>query len=814
MSSQKTDRKKSVTLFPKSPRSNQFGFPFKSVLSLRRLIEFWEHVPENDPECLVSAFAQSIKKELEKAPELLQPIEDLSVIEKYGSLIDALMSPVFPPASRDTDYSAAIVPFQFRPFYTTPAFDRMKFFDDGRILSRMNLDEETMLIGKTVNAYTIILKQFYNIELNFEYPLISTTQDPETRLDRHYKWQMNPRFAEIVNVGTIPPLSKADERRLMDNIMKLDVWYEIIPPENFEFRGFVVFNAVDVTDQEVLSSLKYDLIEKDAIVSMKGFEGLEKKLRALLKRPDLMLGLAVLPGDKNLFLTYGRTIGRSFILDESCTVTCDNLGGSIYERSLAQGEPVIVDDLKAYACCTPVEEKIMSQGVRNILVAPLSYQGKVVGILELASKNSGDVHAVNALKLREVYALFAMAIKRGTEEQNNQVQAVIKEKCTAIHPSVEWRFRNAGFNLLQKEPDGGSAEMEEIVFENVYPLYGLSDIRESSTLRNASIQADLTDHLVMACEIVELARTYKPLPFLDELRYRISKHVEEIGKGLSSGDEVSIIYFLKHEVESLFETLKDYDSRVREKIDAYKSAMDPELGVLYRKRKEFEQGVTMLNDAISSYIDQEETRAQEMFPHYFEKYKTDGVEHGMYIGASLMEDGKFDHLYLKNLRLWQLMMMCGVVRRAAALKERLSVPLETAHLILVQDTPLSIRFRLDEKKFDVDGAYNIRYEIMKKRIDKASVRGKKERLTQPGKIAIIYSQLKEAIEYRGYVEYLQASGYLTGEVEDVELEDLQGIQGLKALRVDVNVEQSVPHPASMENAREAVRALTEAALRN
>ena len=36
--------------------------------------------------------------------------------------------------------------------------------------------------------------------------------------------------------------------------------------------------------------------------------------------------------------------------------------------------------------------------------------------------------------------------------------------------------------------------------------------------------------------------------------------------------------------------------------------------------------------------------------------------------------------------------------------------------------------------------------------------------------------------------YLQNKGYLLGEVEELELEDLQGVKGLRALRVEVNVE--------------------------
>jgi hypothetical protein len=111
------------------------------------------------------------------------------------------------------------------------------------------------------------------------------------------------------------------------------------------------------------------------------------------------------------------------------------------------------------------------------------------------------------------------------------------------------------------------------------------------------------------------------------------------------------------------------------------------------------------------------------------------------------------------------------------------VPLETTHLILVQDSPLSIRFSPDERHFEVEGAYDIRHEIIKKRIDKAIIKGTSERLTQPGKIAIVYANRQEAAEYLEYIDYLQAAGYLKDETEDLELEDLQGAQGLSALRV-------------------------------
>ena len=47
----------------------------------------------------------------------------------------------------------------------------------------------------------------------------------------------------------------------------------------------------------------------------------------------------------------------------------------------------------------------------------------------------------------------------------------------------------------------------------------------------------------------------------------------------------------------------------------------------------------------------------------------------------------------------------------------------------------------DVRRFDVEGACNIRYKIMKKRLEKAHI-STGERPTQPGKIALVYSNEK------------------------------------------------------------------------
>jgi CRISPR type IV-associated protein Csf3 len=137
--------------------------------------------------------------------------------------------------------------------------------------------------------------------------------------------------------------------------------------------------------------------------------------------------------------------------------------------------------------------------------------------------------------------------------------------------------------------------------------------------------------------------------------------------------------------------------------------------------------------------------------------------------------------------MWQLTSLIKAARITHALEKKLPLPMQTTQLILAHSIPLSISFRNKERKFDVDGAYNIRYEIVKKRIDKVHLRDSEERLTQPGRIAIVYSQQKELNEYMEYIEFLQSEGWIIGEAEHLELEELQGISGLKALRFEVNL---------------------------
>ena len=779
-------------------------FPFKSVLSFSALIDLWRQFLSQGGN-LHTTIMKAVDQELKSKPELLEPITDLKILEENRSLVDMLLNIVFPPAFNDRDYGAAFAPFKNETIYVTPRFKRLwpseNCMDFGRV---MTLDEERWAVGRILTACSLIMETFYDLTFSVDFPLIVKLDDPDTHLDRFLKISFGSRFVEIEKTKKLKPLSDADREWILTKGDDPKRWLEIVPPDRFLFKGFGVCRAVDVTDQEVLSSLKRDLIEKESLFSSEGFLKLHEKLRIYLGQPDLKMDLAAFNGEEIMILNPEHKMEKGCIFSDSEHCVRADFSGSIFADVVEKGTQRVIRDLRNCRERSRVEEHMLEMGVRSLFIAPLYYQDKFQGTFSVKSPKPDAFSMLDTLKLQEITPLFSMALNRSMEELNHRVQAIIKEKCTAIHPSVEWRFNRAALNFMEKK-DPSVTELEPILFPDVYPLYGVSDIRDSSDYRNRALQSDLVEQFEMVRRIIGLALEKKPLPILDALNHRIRKSIEEVKDNLNSGDEVDKADFLRKEIEPVLDHLVETFPDMQKPIESYRAAVEPTSGIIYHKRKEFEESISRINEAVSAYLDEEEETAQSFFPHYFEKMKTDGVDHTIYIGASMVENLKFDILYLKNLRLWQLMVMCGVAWRTEDLKATADMPLEAAHLILVQDTPLSIRFRPDERRFDVDGAYDIRHEIIKKRIDKARIKGRSERLTQPGKIAIVYSHGREMREYLKYVDYLQDEDYLEKEIERLELENLQGVYGLRALRVAVNMDAARKRPfVAPESVRKGV----------
>ena len=759
-------------------------FPFKSVLSLKLLIDYWQNTLANNQ---LPAIAGPIHEYIKNAPELQQPIEDLSVLHKHRDFIELLMTAVIPTAQSDYELIAASIPFQFKTVYATRAFQKAIDFENLESVAHVNIPGANMTMGKTIHACLLILEKFYNVPVNFDKPILFTIRDTVTGLDRVYKIEIGKQFFSIIPKGEVKPIDQKIIKFLTEKVYDIDLWLQYIKPDDFEFHGFMTIRMVDVTEQEMISSIKYDLLEKNAVSQKASFAKIQHKLRSIFGMTDIRLGVAFFDPNNNIVLNSSESADcwKSVANDYQTGVPCDNYNGSVYERSWTEKRYITIEDLEQYPFKSKVEEVLLANGIRNILLAPLIDGGETIGMLELGSPIPGKLNPISAAKVENALPMFTAAVKRVKEEMATEIRAIIQEECTNIHPTVQWRFLQAGSNLLNRRRRGEEkAQLEDIVFKDVFPLFGLADVRNSSSERNSAIQRDLQQNLKMVRDLLLKINTDKKLPVLEEVIFKTELHLAHLEKGLASGDESNVLEFLKSEINPLLDHFR-YDPLISKHIDKYNAQLDPVFGVVYKRRKAFEESLGMINRMISSYLDDAQGTAQQMFPHYFEKYQTDGIEYTLYVGSALNNNKPFDTFYLKNFRLWQLIMMCEIDGRMELLKPQLKNKLDITQLILVHDQPLSIRFRPDEKQFDVDGAYDIRYEIVKKRIDKALIKNTGERLTQPGKIAIVYNQPKVFDEYKRYFEYLQAKKIIGSNVEQLELEELPGATGLRAMRIEV-----------------------------
>ncbi len=757
--------------------------PFKISLSLEYLINHIEKISE-DSDHPMNSMAHDVVELLKDKPEFKSVITDLSILTDNEKIVKKIMAFIISPLNENTELSAVFPPFAWEPFYFTQYF-KITFQDESKTMVLVNdvvRDEEIMLVSVLYHAYMLILYKVYNMDLYKDRPFMIKLEDDNTKLVRFYTSSINTQYVNIISSKNHRKLNPEELKNLINRENDLDYWNKMIPLGDYEFSGLMKVDHLDVTYDYVISQLKSELLDRNTFITNSGFENIKGWIKSLIENPDLEIGLMAINDFKSEF--NENFIWKSII--PYSELSCKDYSDSIYEKAFKSKKIIITNDFKEKEIDNKVVNAFLTKGIRSHVIVPLMLENKVVGALEFGCKKPGNLTMIQIKRLSEVFPIFAIAINRSKVEWNDRVKAIIQKEFTAIHPTVEWKFQETVQSLLATESCEDDLKISEpIVFKDVVPIYGASDIRGSSIERNKAIQADLNEQLLMVKNILCKEEKLKEIPLVSNLCYKIGQFLQTVSGGLKAGDEIVIIDFLKHEIEPILHILKDRYEEVKSVIIEYFSKLDSDLMVYYNKRKDFEDSLTLINDNVSAIIDKEQIEAQKVFPHYFEKYRTDGIEYNAYIGQSLVKDLIYTDVYLNNIRLWQLLVMIKVARRVRAIQSDLKTKLDISQLILVHSAPLSIAFRQDEKKFDVDGAYNIRYEITKKRIDKALIKDSKERITQVGKIAIIYSYAEEIEEYKRYIDFMISQGYITNTVENFELEDLKGASGLRALRVEV-----------------------------
>jgi hypothetical protein len=773
---------------------------FNSHLSFKPLVEaLKKNIAGGNPG--MKKLYGSVVAEIESHPELLATITDLSILEPYSELIEELLSAVFPPTTPNQLYAVAL-PFKFQTVFTSPLFKAV-LLKPGT--NEINVPDDKIGVNlvqeKLQFAYGMILKKYLNYNVPDNARTVHPFVDPQTGLTRYMELRIDARFIDVRPLDEMPKLPDSILCQKSNRIMTICELMQEIPLEKFVFEGLSVVRVNDVTEQEVISLIKNKLLELNSVTDQSSYVELQQFMQSLIGIKDIKVGITPFPKVNGHYIYSDQHNSNSLLFKQFQTnKEKDEVSDCCKLLFRETNQPVLFETLTE-EILSEVEylEYYYLQGGRSVIISPLKQGNELLGILEIISEVPGTFKPSHLVKLEPALPLFTLAMEKGAENLNNRIDRVIKEKFTAVQPSVEWKFTEAALNYIVNSQHQEDVKIERINFPDVYPLYGAIDIRNSSTERSHSIQLDLLEQLEAARKVVRKAQAEMPFPLLHELEFKLDKYISSASDVLLSDEEINIHDFLQNQVTSIFNHLVTTQPGLKNDIEQYFASLDPQLNMVYHHRKEYEQSIAKINDTLARMIDKEQAAAQKVYPHYFERYVTDGLEFNIYMGQSIAPRKKFDELYLRNMKMWQLTVLAKAAKKTHTLEDELSHKLRTTQLILVHSVPLSISFRTEERKFDVDGAYNIRYEIIKKRIDKVRIKDTNERLTQPGKIAIVYSQAKDAAEYMEYIEFLQNQKLIKPGVEKHDLEELQGVIGLKALRVDVNFDiETKPAEARVE----------------
>ncbi len=761
--------------------------PLIAKISFHKVLETLEEIAESDVDYR-SDYAKALLRHTAPYPELREGITDLSLLEKHEKLIKNLLADLFPTALTKNEIKAAAIPFFNITFNHTERFQKilMNAGEDFGMSIR-NFDDHQFYVF----CCCLILNSYYGQHLDFSKPLFYDIPDADGIM-HHYRILYNADFLELLPTDKSVEITAEDVTLLMDNFDNLDLWKEKFPPGSWISKGFGIVSLFDATTESAISNLKSNLLVSDEMeIDKSNFEGI---FRSIYQIPDLRIGFTEVNVEDNLFTLAPFQEIKSHILKDSDEMSCDSmLCDETMDSMLEEKKYFILSDVEAYrlqeGADTGFAQHLLAQDIKSCIFAPIIKNGRLLGFIELVSSRPRELNSINSNKLTYILPFITDTIDRYYSELQNQVDAIIQNEYTAIHQSVYWKFREEALMHVASRHDKDRA-YKEIVFREVYPLYGQIDIKGSSTARNESIEKDLILQINKLQSLFKFIFELEKLPLIEQHIFELEKLGGELKESLRADTESGIQTYILNEVHPVLKHFDSSNSEIHQKITDYFETLDSKMKMVYDSRKDFDNALSIINKQMAEVLDRKQAEAQSFFPHYYERFKTDGVEHNLYIGASISPKHAYSPLYLNNLRLWQLQAMCEMENEYYKLRPGLPYDLDVTSLILVFSSPISIRFRMDEKRFDVDGTYNARYEVVKKRIDKSNIKGTKDRITEKGKITIVYSQKQEEAEYRRYIQFLQHKKMLGNVIETFEVEDLQGVTGLKAMRVSVEYDST------------------------
>ncbi len=756
----------------------------QASVSFKKFADYLAYKTGNE-QSIRKMFYQYALTYFQQHPELVQdmPVQKLA---NYPELTHILHGSLFSPLSDEKIVLWALTaPGSQAIFYSTDAFYKLMWpgNPEGVYLTASEKEKAAYRDSVRQIKYDMILDRIYNISPPVNNDVVFVWTNRITQLPRYYSVQVDSRFTEVIKSGMAPDLSKADLKLTLQKARSPQNLESFLPLSAFSFRGFNIITATDVTERYALHKIRSAIIRHTPGDFQSTNDEVIFLLKVLCGSDSLQFGLLPFLAVNGKLVSFYNNYTHSVAIS---LARSQQLPEEVFSQWLSScfEKPKAVmygkEDSENNSD-HPFFNSFSKAGIKSYGAIPVFHNNELAGMLEVAATNKKVVNQSLLEKLDAALPILAQLMHNTRSEFKDSLDHIIMTNFTSIQPAVQWKFNEVAWQYMRTQFENSvNTTLAPIRFENVYPLYGAIDIRNSTVKRNDALSKDIGTYFSILSQTLSLVDSDEAKAVMAEAK----QLQDQSYLFMSASDEAELTRLM----DKTDQFLHAHVQALAEKpafIDNYYKAIDRNTGTVYQNRRALETSIQIVNRLVNKQVDRLQLDIQQSFPVYFEKFRTDGVEYDIYIGQSITPHLTYKNEFLSQLRRWQLRSMAGIAKLASEHKSMMPLPLETTQMIYVNANAIDISFRTDEKRFDVEGVYNIRYHIVKKRIDKVHIKQTGERLTQPNTIAIVYSRPEHAEEYKRIIAQLQQEGILQPLLEELELEELQGVKGLLALRVGV-----------------------------
>ena len=136
-----------------------------SRLSFRPVIENWKKKIAEGGDGLAEFYGDLLAR-VQAVPELMGPIDDLSLLNKHKKLVDIMIASILPlTLSDEKDYYAIAVPFSYKTIFSSKLFRNLFLGNENDIIKVKEDTAKSLSQEKVCSAYQLIFSKYYNKKL-------------------------------------------------------------------------------------------------------------------------------------------------------------------------------------------------------------------------------------------------------------------------------------------------------------------------------------------------------------------------------------------------------------------------------------------------------------------------------------------------------------------------------------------------------------------------------------------------------------------------------------------------------------------------